>query len=41
MSGAPRVFTILLKASTLGFHSVKSSKTLDVWSAITLISPGK
>ena len=32
--------TILLKTSTLSFHSVESSKTLDAWSAVTLISIG-
>ena len=40
MVGVSRMFTILLKTGTLRFHSVESSKTLDAWSAITLISPG-
>ena len=40
MVGVPRMFTILLKTSTLSCHSVESSKTPDAWSAITLISPG-
>ena len=40
MVGVFRMFTILLKTSTLSFHSVESSKTLDAWSAIALISLG-
>ena len=40
MVGVLRMFTILLKTSTLSFHSVESSKTLDAWSAIALISTG-
>ena len=40
MVGVPGMFTILLKKSTLSFHSVESSNTLDAWSAITLITLG-